>query len=454
MRSGVKGVELAAVVLASVTFAAFGHPGDDEHAEPPVRLVQHEERYRPTLIADRVVLTWTGDPQTTQSVTWRTSTEVGVGLAEIAVGGHGPAFTAGSERVAATTREFTSDLSKAHVHTATFTGLRPGTTYAYRVGDGANWTEWFQFTTAPAVSVPFSFVYMGDAQNDLRSMWSRITREAFRSAPRAAFFLHAGDLVDRADSDGQWGEWFEAGSFITATIPVIATPGNHEYVKQTSADGKQYRTLTRHFAASFAFPENGPSELRSSVYFIDYGDLRIISLNSNERQQEQVAWLDGVLSENDRKWTAVTFHHPIFSTGRGRDNPELREMWKPVFDRHGVDLVLNGHDHTYGRSGLVGEDRTENVPTGQRTVASTGTVYVVSVSGPKMYDANPSPGIEYVRRAEDTQLYQVITIDGDELRYEARTAIGALYDAFKLVKQPGRPNKLEEMPVELLPLRR
>jgi len=434
-----------------------GHHHHD-HGESDVRRVEHAERYRPTPMPDRIVLTWSGDPRTTQSVTWRTSTEVRTAFAEIAPADHGPAFAKAATRRTARTVPFTTDLSNAHVHTVAFDGLEPGTTYAYRVGDGTNWSEWLQFRTEPASSEPFTFVYLGDAQNDILSMWSRVTREAFRDAPRAAFFLHAGDLVDIGDSDGEWGEWFEAGAFINATIPVIATPGNHEYVRdRSSSDGRasdgRARKLTDHFDAVFAFPDNGPSGLEASVYTIDYGDLRVVSLNSNERQEDQVEWLDRVLAENDRTWTVVTFHHPVFSTGRGRDNPRLRELWKPIFDRHGVDLVLNGHDHTYGRSGTVGDAETRNVPTGMRTRAEAGTVYVVSVSGPKMYDANPEPGIDYVRRAEDTQLYQVITIDGDVLSYEARTAIGDLYDAFELRKRADGPAALTEIDVEM-PARR
>ena len=74
-----------------------------------------------------------------------------------------------------------------------------------------------------------------------------------------------------------------------------------------------------------------------------------------------------------------------------------------------------------------------------------GTVYVVSVSGPKMHAQGDVPWA--VRRGEDLQLFQGITVDADELRYEARTATGRLYDAFKLVKRPGHPNRL----VEVLP---
>jgi 3-phytase len=62
-----------------------------------------------------------------------------------------------------------------------------------------------------------------------------------------------------------------------------------------------------------------------------------------------------------------------------------------------------------------------------------------------MYDLGRQPFMQRV--AEDTQLYQIITIDGDELRYVARTAIGRPYDGFTLKKQTGKPNELvEEIP--------
>jgi hypothetical protein len=89
-----------------------------------------------------------------------------------------------------------------------------------------------------------------------------------------------------------------------------------------------------------------------------------------------------------------------------------------------------------------------NVPTGvQKVDGKTGTVYVVSVSGPKMYNHQKQDFMKRV--AEDTQLYQVIHIDGDKLRFEARTAIGDLYDAFELHKQNGAINKLVELEPEV-----
>jgi hypothetical protein len=48
--------------------------------------------------------------------------------------------------------------------------------------------------------------------------------------------------------------------------------------------------------------------------------------------------------------------------------------------------------------------------------------------------------------AENTQLFQVINIDGNTLDYKAYTTSGALYDAFELHKsnKRGSPNKFKE----------
>jgi len=401
------------------------------------------EVHRPALLPDRIVLSWTNDPTTTQAVTWRTSTQIAKGLAEIAVAEAGPGFPHKARSVPATTQVLQSDLNEAHYHTAQFNELRPGTKYAYRVGDGVNWSEWFHFTTCATEPEPFSFIYFGDAQNDVRSMWSRVIREAYGDAPKARFLLHAGDLINTAERDAEWGEWFGAGHWLNAMIPNVAVPGNHEMAK---LDGEM-RRLSRHWRPQFALPENGPSGLEETCFTLVYQNLRIIGLNSNEQIETQAEWLDRTLAANKSPWVVCTFHHPIFSTAKERDNPALRAAWKPILDRHRVDLVLQGHDHTYGRTSLDTPlsvlDVVDNVPTGVTNVEPrTGTVYVVSVSGPKMYNLNRKTFM--VRAAEDTQLYQIIHMDGDHLRYEARTAIGELYDAFVLKKRPGQINELVE----------
>jgi len=398
--------------------------------------------HKPTPEPDRIILTVTNLPATSLAVTWRTDTSVETAQAQIALADGGPKFRLKPETVLAKTVDLVTNLGPCHMHAVQFQGLQPKTKYAYRVGDGVNWSEWFQTTTAATEPEPFTFIYFGDAQNEVKSMWSRVVREAFKDAPQAALMIHAGDLINVAENDAEWGEWHRAGGWLNGMLPSLPTPGNHEYAKDP--DQPMKRKLSKHWRAQFTLPENGPAGLLETVYYVDYQGVRFISLNSNEGIEVQTEWLQEVLGKNTQKWTVITFHHPIYSTAKKRDNPTIRAAWQPIFDRFRVDLVLNGHDHTYGRTAL---ETFRNEADGQVAQSPEGgTMYVVSVSGPKMYDFNPMQ-TKMKRVAEDTQLYQIIRVDGDQLKYEARTAIGERYDAFTLKKRAGKVNELiDEMP--------
>jgi len=113
-----------------------------------------------------------------------------------------------------------------------------------------------------------------------------------------------------------------------------------------------------------------------------------------------------------------------------RDDRKTRDAFLPLFDKHHVDLVLTGHDHTYARSfrlvnGIV---VTDDVP---------GTVYIVSSSGPKFYEYTSPYDSLMARSGVNIQLYQIITVDGGRLSYRAWTADGALYDSFDLRSSHG-----------------
>lgn len=413
---------------------------------------------------DHIVLNLTEDPATSMSVTWRTDTSIRNGMAEIAIATPAPKFwryaksyKASTERMDA--REVIHAGTLSNYHSVTFQGLSPDTLYAYRVGNGEYWSEWFQFRTASDKEKPFSFLYVGDAQNNILELWARLIREGFRKAPDAGFILHAGDLVNNAHSEQQWHEWFAAGGFIHAMVPGIATPGNHEYQPRTQEEAaNNIRSLSVQWQPQFNLPLNGIPGLEETVYYVDYQDARIVSLNSNHSPLDQAGWLEEVLKDHPRKWLIVTFHHPLYSASARRDNAKLRDTWKPIIDKYGVDLVLQGHDHSYAR----GRTRPygENVVDGLNTRDLTGPVYVVSVSGGKMYKLEPAgwdpfEEAEQDRSAENTQLFQVITIDKDTLSYESYTATGDLYDAFDLIKSPDNmPNRFIERKDEAIPERR
>src|SRR5215203_1136678 len=125
--------------------------------------------YRPTVLPDRVILTFADDPATSQAVTWRTDSTVRGPVAEVAVATDGPAFEKGwhgydekrVKKLAARTEKLSAGGYESLYHSVNFTDLAPKTKYVYRVGDGANWSEWFQFETAAKEPEPFGFIYFG-----------------------------------------------------------------------------------------------------------------------------------------------------------------------------------------------------------------------------------------------------------------------------------------------------
>lgn len=143
------------------------------------------------------------------SVTWRTDETINIGVAEIAIATAAPRFWRYTESYEANTELFdATEVLDAEVianyHTVTFKNLKPDTIYAYRVGDGDHWSEWFHFRTASNEEKPFSFLYVGDAQNYILELWSRLIREGFKKAPDASFIVHAGDLVSDAHSEPKY----------------------------------------------------------------------------------------------------------------------------------------------------------------------------------------------------------------------------------------------------------
>lgn len=402
---------------------------------------QDNKTYPASVFPDRIILGYKGNPAISQAVNWRTDSTITNAVAAISEADPSPDFQPHAKIIKALTQPTILDGKTVLYHEVNFTDLKPATQYAYRVGNGKQWSEWFHFKTASDKPEPLSFVYFGDAQNDIRSLWSRVVRGAYSNIPKANFLIHAGDLINRSNSDYEWGEWFEAGGWINGMVPNLAAPGNHEYF--TDSDKKE--KVSKHWRPQFALPENGPAGLEETAYYIDYQGSRFIFLNSEEATigrkelDKQADWFEQVVKENPNRWTIVVHHHPIFSTKKGRDNDEWRDKMEPLYRKHKVDIVLQGHDHTYGR-GI-------NMPVGQSRKKPDGPIYVVSVSGPKQYDIGLQNWMD--RAASNTQLYQVITVDQNKLAFKAFTVNGDLYDAFDLNKDKAGRNTLVELSTAL-----
>ena len=395
----------------------------------------------PSRDPDRIMLTFHGDPATRRAVTWRTDTRITQAVAQIAEAGVNAKFVDDAVTKNAVTEPFDLGLYKrntslvVHYHSVVFDGLKPDKLYAYRVGDGDNyWSEWIQFRTAKADYAPTQFVYFGDAQNDVLSHWSRVIRMAYQTAPHSSFVIHAGDLINTAHRDQEWAEWYKAGGFIHSQWTAIPVVGNHEFWPVAKGEA---RALSIQWRPQFTLPvekELGP-ELYETVYTVDYQDIRIIVLNSNDQLEKQTDYLEKQLKNCTARWKILTCHHSVFSPAKGRDFKFARENWKPLLDKYEVDLVLNGHDHTYARGHVPVRTANSDNPD------NLGTVYVTSVSGPKQYEldaeqmkAYSKQGYQLDQAAEQTQFFQVITIENNTLTYVAYTALGEEYDRAVITK--------------------
>ena len=388
---------------------------------------------------ERIMLTLPGNPATTAAVTWRTVYDDTASLAQIAIAMPSPNPENEAIKVTGTHSPWEKESQSGMGHRIIFTGLKPETMYVYRVGNGKNWSEWFQFRTASDQIKPFSFIYLGDVQTDIFSQASRMLRQAYTHFSDARFILYAGDIVDRS-TDDRWAQLFRAGGWIFGTMPSMPTPGNHEY---NTIPNSSARNFSAHWQQIFTMPENGPSpKFNSRAYYLDYQGVRFISFDSpatgysdEEDSIALIRWLDATLASNKNRWTIVFTHYPVYSCSQGRNNEKYRSAVQPLLEKYGVDMILQGHDHTYCR----GMNMSNAGPS-----AKNYPVYVVSVSGPKMYGLNPSLWADRV--ASETQLYQNISISGNLLTYKSFTVNGELYDAFQIKKNRKGINRFIDAP--------
>jgi hypothetical protein len=401
----------------------------------------------PTGEPERVILSSSQDPSTSQYVTWRSRSPLTLaGSVEVREEG-GVARTIAAVQMP----ERTVDGYPARSNSAKMDNLKPDTAYEYRVTSGTKSSAWLEFTTAKAEVEPFDFLYFGDAQEGIDTVWPATLEAAHTAVPDARLSLFAGDLINTATNESEWRNWFTAVDTYgkSSSTQMLAAMGNHEI------GGDAFAPV---FRDSFEYDPDGPrpsdagafegvygahmaSVMKDSVYFTDYQGVRFVTMNANRDDicalitppgmsgfncdegrrvwmQMQATWLDRVLKENPNKWSVMLTHQPIFSVSEGRDEDNWRRYVGPVLERNDVDLVLQGHDHTYGR-GFHSQNATE------RAGVSTGPVYIVANSGEKQYALQGDPnvwtknGATLMASYADTSTYQAISVDGDTLSYKS-----------------------------------
>ena len=299
------------------------------------------------------------------------------------------------------------------IHEIRISGLEPGTTYDYRVHYGQTTLPAATFTTAPSPGTEnWRFVVYGDNRSN-PATHARNVEQIMKLKP--GIILNSGDLVAQGSRYEQWKpQYFDPLRGVSEHIPIFPCLGNHE---QNAPHYYNYHSL--------------PDDQGEVYYSFDYANAHIISLNSNakdapyERGEKQTEWLiEDLEKHKDATWKIVFFHHPLFRSHPTRGITEQRWVWQPVFEEHGVDLVLNGHDHYYMRAYPIGRYTGE---------PRRGLFHLISGGGgANTYPMVPKPHAAFRRRVHHVTAVDVM---GDRLIGRAVDIDGNVFDAFVVDKQ-------------------
>lgn len=267
-------------------------------------------------------------------------------------------------------------------HVMTLTGLQPDTKYYYSIGtslfafqgDSQNY-----FRTAPIASKnyekPIRFWAVGDMGKKTQQQID--VRESFKKYVDTNFIAGWLMLGDNAydygsDTDYQLGFFDYYQKDITKHIVLWPCLGNHDYANN-------YLLRTNHqipYLDIFSNPQNaemgGVASNTERYYSFNYGNIHFVNLDSYGLENvsgnyygladtafsPQIQWLKYDLSMNTLPWVVVSFHHPPYCMGTHNSDSEndlivLRTNLNPILEKYNVDLVLNGHCHTYQRSNMI-----------------------------------------------------------------------------------------------------
>lgn len=261
-----------------------------------------------------------------------------------------------------------------YANKVTITELKENTTYYYQCLVDGKWTSVKKFKTGDTSN--FSFLYVGDpqigaskgqtptesseaqsadiaARNDAFS-WNKTLTAAISEHSDVDFIVSAGDQINNTGDDN--GQEREYAGFLSAdvlsNVHVAPTIGNHD---------SKFANYQNHFNVPNAYTEEQNATPAGNDYYYTYGDVLFIVLNTNNyncadhealiKKAEQAA--------PNAKWKIVTFHHDIYGSGYDHSDSDgivLRTQLTTLLDKYDIDVVLQGHDHTYSRSYMLTSD--------------------------------------------------------------------------------------------------
>lgn len=337
------------------------------------------------------------DPSTTAAFTWETAQKHAA--AKVKFGTDPTALTDVRTGYSWTTPPpdigFGGSEPENYMHEVHVCGLTAGTTYYYQVGGGSPevWSATQSFTTVPSTGKILVGV-SGDARDKVET-W-QILQGRMRDAA-VHMQLFTGDIVFVGALQSLYSTWIDAAwkdpndpnKFLTFGQQLFVTiAGNHE-------------NEAARFYANFAMPGEGPyaetfaSFDTGNTHFVLFDDQPLALALESEQAKASLRWLDEDLAKanTDRAnhpYIVVLNHRGVYTTSlhaADGDVLSIRSALSPLFDKHHVDLVINGHDHEYERSKPL---HAGNPSSGEPVIMSStseGTVYVVCAgAGADPYD--------------------------------------------------------------------
>jgi hypothetical protein len=303
------------------------------------------------------------------------------------------------------------------VHEVELTDLQPGAEYRFRIpGNPAV----HAFRTAPAEG-PITFIDGGDVYRE--RLDARIYVEAAAFDP--SFVVVGGDIVYDNGSTGnarRWYRWLRHWQEHMVRsdgclIPMIVAVGNHEVA---GGFGREPEDAPL-FYALFAFPGPGGRGVldlgeQMSLFVLDSG-------HTHPVEGAQAEWLEAAMAERAGvPHLFASYHVPAYPSHRGYGTGEsavIRDHWAPIFERHGLDVAFEHHDHAY--------KRTHPIRAGQ--VDPGGVLYLGDGAwGVPPRSVHDAARTWYLARAEAVNHFIVTTVDGEERRHLAVDARGVPFD--------------------------
>lgn len=259
-------------------------------------------------------------------------------------------------------------------HQVLIKNLLPATAYDYQVlGNNVPLANVFgkaegRFKTAPRVGedAPVRFFAVGDsgtADKNAKAVYDAFL--AFSKDKPADLWLMLGDNAYSRGTEAQYQKAvFETYPGLLRACCLWPTIGNHD--ARSASSVKQ----SGPYYDAFALPTKGecggvPSGTEA-YYAFDHGPVHFICLDSEDSPRTadgaQAKWLKADLEANASPWRIVFFHTPPYTKGshdsdEAKDSggrlKDMREVFLPILEEAGVDLVLCGHSHSYERSFLL-----------------------------------------------------------------------------------------------------